>query len=81
MILDTEILEYIFSKYKDKERDLNEQYLYPIHLVPMDPVSSNCAKILMKKAKLFQNYWTAFTRAGSYMEECKDPTEALRLDN
>ena len=28
MIRDTEILEYIFSKYKDKERDLNEQYLY-----------------------------------------------------
>tara|TARA_B100001093_G_scaffold503760_1_gene558595 strand:+ start:17 stop:835 length:819 start_codon:yes stop_codon:yes gene_type:complete len=80
LMRDSEILEYIFTKYKDKERDLNEQYRYtpPYPTLSLDEfIPPQLSELLYEESKTIpKDYWTAFTRADSYMEECKDLTEA-----
>ena len=80
MVTDREILDYIFSKWGKKEemRQLNEQHLYShsyLHLE--DFIPEHVSKALYEESKTIpEKYWTTFTRANSYMEECKDLEEA-----
>jgi len=82
MVTDQEILDYIFSKWGKKEemRQLNEQYRYTppyptLHLE--DFIPGHVSKALYEESKTIpEKYWTTFTRADSYMEECKDLEEA-----
>ena len=61
-------------------RALNEQYRYTppyptLHLEDFLP--EECLQNLYDESKIIpKKYWTTFTRAGSYMEECKDLEKA-----
>ena len=82
MVRDQEIIDHILSKWGEEEemRALNEQYRYTppyptLHLEDFLP--EECLQNLYEESKTIpKKYWTTFTRAGSYMEECKDLEKA-----
>jgi len=82
MVRDQEIIDHILSKWgsMEEQRELNEQYRYTppyptLHLEDFLP--EQCLKNLYEESQTIpKEYWTTFTRAKSYMEECKDLKEA-----
>tara|TARA_Y100000389_G_scaffold191678_1_gene218229 strand:+ start:1140 stop:1934 length:795 start_codon:yes stop_codon:yes gene_type:complete len=82
VITDQEILDYIFTRWGKKEemRSLNEKYRYTPPYPTMhieDFVPPHVAEALYEESKTIPTaFWTTFTRADSYMEECNDLEEA-----
>jgi len=80
--MDQEILNYIFKNWgtKDEMLALNEQYRYtpPYPTLHLDNfLSLDVSQKLYEESKTIPSkYWSTFTRAGSYMEECNDLEEA-----
>ena len=78
MNLDQQILNHILDRWGDEisMRKLNEQYRYTppypnLHLT--DFISKEIAKAMYEESKIIPDkYWTTFTRAESYMEECRE---------
>jgi len=78
MNLDQQILDHILDKWGDETsmRKLNEQYRYTppyptLHL--KDFIPEGLPEALYEESKTIPDKcWTTFTRAESYMEECRE---------
>ena len=77
MNIDQQILDYIKEKWgsEDKMRELNDQYRYtpPYPTLALnDFIPKEISEKLYNESKSIpDDDWTTFTRANSYMEECK----------
>ena len=82
MVTDQDILNHIFTNWGSKSEmlELNEKYRYtpPYPTLHLDDfISKEVSQALYKESKTIPDkYWSTFTRAGSYMEECSDLEEA-----